>query len=140
MGKKMKIAGTGPVQTTSARRRKESARSADTFAGEIGAEKSVKEASPVMDVTSAASLLTLQEVENFSEGRRRAVKRGMDLLDRLDELRHGLLIGAFPPAKLDHLLAVVRRQQSSISDPKLREILAEIEIRAAVELAKLGRL
>ena len=73
------------------------------------------------------------------DGRRRAVKRGEDILERRDELRHGLLIGAFPPAKLDNLLGVIRQQQTNVTDPHLREILSEIEVRAAVELAKLGK-
>ena len=66
-------------------------------------------------------------------------ERGEDILDQLDELKHGLLIGAFSPVKLDNLLVMIRQQQSNVTDPNLREILAEIEVRAAVELAKLGK-
>ena len=90
-------------------------------------------------MASISTLLSLQEVGDPLNGRRRAIKRAEDLLDKLDELRHGLLTGAFSPAKLDDLLVVVRQQQANITDPKLREILSDIEVRAAVELAKLGK-
>jgi hypothetical protein len=135
----MKIPGTGPVQTTTARRRTQSTKSAGAFAGQLTVDTGAKEVSPTVDVASINTLLTVQEVGDPTNGRRRAIKRGEDLLDRLDELRHGLLIGAYSPAKLDDLLAVVRQQQANITDPKLREILSDIEVRAAVELAKLGK-
>jgi hypothetical protein len=135
----MKIPGTGPVQTTTTRRRNPSARSSEAFAGELTAENGVKEAGPAAKVVSAGTLLSVQEMGDPLEGRRRAVKRGEDILDRLDELRHGLLVGAFPPAKIENLLVMVRQQRANVADPKLREILADIEVRAAVELAKLGK-
>ena len=135
----MKIPGTGPVQAATTRRRTSSARSSEAFAGELTAENGVKETGTAAKVVSAGTLLSVQELGDPLDGRRRAVKRGEDILDRLDELRHGLLVGAFPPAKIENLLAMVRRQQAGVADPKLREILADIEVRAAVELAKLGK-
>jgi hypothetical protein len=135
----MKIPGTGPVQTTTVRRRGQSSQSKGAFVGELATDKSVKEAAPATAVASASTLLSVQELGDSLDGRRRAVKRGEDILDRLDDLRHGLLIGAFSVSKLDNLLGMIRRQQTSVSDPKLREILADIEVRAAVELAKLGK-
>lgn len=136
----MKIPGTGPVQTAIARRRGKTAQSKGAFAGELATDNGVKEATPAKEAASANTLLSIQEVGDSLDGRRRAVKRGEDILERLDELRHGLLVGAYPVEKLDDLLVMVRRQQSSVADPKLRAILADIEIRAAVELAKLGRI
>jgi hypothetical protein len=91
-------------------------------------------------VPTVSTLLTVQEVGDPLEGRRRAVRRGEDLLDRLDELHMGLLAGTFPAERLDQLLATVRRRRESVADPGLSEILADIELRASVELAKLGRL
>jgi hypothetical protein len=139
VGKQMKIPGTGPVQATTARRRGQPARSSGAFAGELAADKGVKESAPAREVVSAGMLISAQEIGDPLDSRRRAVKRGEDILDQLDELRHGLLLGAYSSAKLDNLLVMIRRQQTSVTDPKLREILAEIEVRAAVELAKLGK-
>ena len=139
MGKTMKIPGTGPVQSTTPRRRGQTSQSSGAFAGELAADKGVKEAAPATAAVSTGMLLSVQEVGDAPDGRRRAVRWGRDILDQLDELRHGLLMGAYPPAKLDNLLAMIRRQQSANTDPNLREILTDIELRAAVELAKLGK-
>ena len=133
----MKIPGTGPVQTTPIRRRGQTARSSGAFAGEIGGDVSVREVGPSANVASVSTLLTVQEVADPLEERKRAIQRGEDLLEQLDELRHGLLIGAFPKDKLERLLVLVGHQQNKIADPRLREILGDIEVRAAVELAKL---
>jgi hypothetical protein len=135
----MKISGTGPVQTPAIRRRDQTSRSSGTFAGQLTGDSAAREATAPAEVADVGSLLSLQEVADPLAGRRQAIRRGTDLLDRLDELRHGLLVGAFPAEKLDQLLILVRRQQNSVADPRLREILADIEIRAAVELAKMGK-
>lgn len=135
----MKISGTGPVQTPPIRRRDQTSRSSGAFAGELAGDGAVRESAAAPDVASASTLLSLQEVADPLAERRQAVRRGEDLLDQLDELRHGLLVGAFPKEKLDRLLILVRRQRSRIADPRLRDILNDIETRAAVELAKMGK-
>lgn len=135
----MKISGTGPVTTTPAKRRDQASRSGGAFAGQLKGNSPVQEVAPPADVTSVSTLLSAQEVGDPLEERRRAIQRGEDLLDRLDELQHGLLIGAYPAEKLGNLLVMVQQQQNRITDPRLREILGDIEVRAAVELAKLGK-
>jgi hypothetical protein len=67
-------------------------------------------------------------------------QRGEDLLDGLDEIRHGLLIGALPRERVVRLLAIVRSRREQLADPRLSAILDEIELRAEVELAKLDPL
>lgn len=134
----MKISGTGPVQTTPVRRR-EKARPASSggFASELHGDATVGAGNATTGAAALNALLSVQEVDDPAEERRRAVVRGDDILDQLDELRHGLLIGAFPREKLQRLLALVRRQHGSVVDAGLREVLEEIELRAEVELAKL---
>lgn len=135
----MKISGTGPIQTTPVRRR-EQARPASGggFAGELQGEPAVAGVGSTAGTSPLSALLSVQEVDDPLEERRRAVARGDDILEQLDELRHGLLIGAFPVEKLQRLLALVRRQHGRVADAGLREVLEEIELRAEVELAKLG--
>ncbi|MCB1508640.1 MAG: flagellar assembly protein FliX, partial [Hyphomicrobiaceae bacterium] len=70
--------------------------------------------------------------------RRRAIQRGHDLLDSLEGLRADLLAGRVSGERLQRILSLVRRQSGS-GDPKLDEVIADIELRAQVELAKLGR-
>lgn len=83
-------------------------------------------------------LFALQEVDDALSGKkRRARARGEDILDRLDELRLGLLTGAFPVEKLHQLVRMVQNQRDTLDDPRLQEILDEIDLRAQVEIAKL---
>lgn len=137
----MKITGTGPIQNASARRKAQPGRAdGSAFAGALSSDRAVRAAVPPAEVPAASALLAVQEIDDPLAGRRQAMKRGEDILERLDEIRHGLLIGAIPSERLNQLLAIVRGQQDRVTDPRLREVLAEIELRAAVELAKLGRL
>jgi hypothetical protein len=89
------------------------------------------------------ALLALQETAASDDAlhaprRRAAIRRGEEMLDILDDIKLSLLMGQLPKSKLSRLLAVVERQGSSFNDPRLGEVLAEIELRAKVELAKFG--
>lgn len=90
-------------------------------------------------VRSVDSVLTAQEVGDQSGGKRRARERAEAMLDRLEDIRDGLLTGAIPMDRLQDLAATVRRQRDAIDDPRIVEILDEIELRARVELAKFER-
>ena len=97
--------------------------------------------SPVTGATSLGqvdALLALQEVSDDSSGQDRAQLRGEALLDRLDELRLAILDGRLRPVDLERLTRLVAEQRTAADDPRLAGILDEIELRAAVELAKLG--
>lgn len=60
-------------------------------------------------------------------------------LEQLDDLRHALLIGALPLIQLERLARNLAVRRGDVADPRLAEVVGEIELRAAVELAKLGR-
>ncbi len=87
-------------------------------------------------LTGIEGLLALQQIDDGSTDRR-AASRADEILDRLDDLRHGMLLGRIPPDRLGQLARLARDAQRRASDPKLAEILGEIELRAEVELAKL---
>jgi hypothetical protein len=84
------------------------------------------------------ALIALQGVEDRVERRRRAVKHGRRALDALDALKLGLLAGTLEPAALLRLKAVAADLKDGSGDEKLDQVLAEIELRVAVELAKAG--
>jgi hypothetical protein len=88
-------------------------------------------------VAGAASLLCLQEVADPLQRRREAMQRGHRMLDRLDEIRRGLLAGAVSRDALADLQREAKQARAAGLDAGLDEVLAEIELRAAVELAKL---
>lgn len=93
-----------------------------------------------MNANSLSVVLAVQETPNATRGRARqqARDRGFKMLDFLEEIRVGLLMGAIPRDRLEQLAQMVRVKRQQIDDPKLTAILDEIELRAAVELAKLS--
>jgi len=86
-----------------------------------------------------STVLALQGAPDSTErrARQRAVERGDAMLDDLEEIRLGLLLGTIPRSRLEQLAQLVRARREQVDDPKLTAILDEIELRAAVELAKL---
>lgn len=88
-----------------------------------------------------SAVLTVQHVGDATDwrSRRRAVRRADALLDDLDRLRRDLLAGEIPPERLSALLERLREREEAPDDPHLAEVVAEIELRVEVELAKHGR-
>lgn len=91
-------------------------------------------------ISSLDALLSLQEAESgTSEGaHKKARKRASDILDQLDKIKVGLLTGEVPRDTLQQLAQTIASHRDHVTDPKLAEILDEIDLRAQVELAKLG--
>lgn len=94
----------------------------------------VVHAAPVL---GAGALLGLQEVSEEEVSRKRAVRKGKSMLDALDSLRDALLVGSLSASTIRQLEMVIAEKRSTVMDPKLESILKDIEVRAAVELAKL---
>lgn len=84
------------------------------------------------------ALLAIQEVPDSLSGRARAVQRGGEMLDLLEDIRIAVLSGAVPENKLAALLRVVASKRGEVDDAALAGVLDEIELRARVELAKFG--
>ena len=101
-----------------------------------GTPAGVSGAAPLQGVDA---LLAVQEVGERDDPDARGRQRGADLLDRLDALRLALLEGRIAVPVIERLAELAAAERARVSDPRLAEILGEIELRAAVELAKLGR-
>jgi hypothetical protein len=135
----MEIKGTSGVDRTYIRRGAKSAGANDasfsvtSAAGETHAQV-VASPGPI---AALESILSLQELEDSTDGRSKGIKQGEQLLDMLDQVRDGLLAGGIPRSTLNRLANAVTRRRESFADPKLQEVLDEIELRAHVELAKL---
>lgn len=88
------------------------------------------------------ALLALQETpasgDALSGGARRAVVKAEQMLDILDDIKVALLAGQVSQGKLDQLVRVLDAQKGRLVEPKLAELLGQIELRAYVELAKFG--
>ena len=83
------------------------------------------------------ALIALQGVEDPIERRRRVVRRGRTALDALDELKLGLLAGTLDASTLGKLKTAAAGLKDVSGDPALDGVMAEIELRVEVELAKL---
>jgi hypothetical protein len=95
-------------------------------------------ASPLRTVGGIDALIALQGIEDATERRRNAVKRGRVALDALEELKVALLGGDLTPGTLQKLKAVASHLKNGSGDPALDGVLGEIELRVEVEIAKLG--
>jgi hypothetical protein len=87
-------------------------------------------------LAALGNVLAAQEVQEGSGKRQRAIQRGRGLLDELGQIRAGLLEGKVSDAALGRLSGLLRTARPAVGDAKLGAVLDEIELRAAVELAK----
>jgi hypothetical protein len=100
-------------------------------AGGTGEADSVAEA-------SLAGLLALQEEAGGGDVRDRAARRrGRDLLGELAALQRDLLAGAPGADRLERLAAMAESLPEA-ADPRLRDAVAAIALRARVEAARYG--
>lgn len=89
-------------------------------------------------MTSLSAVLALQSVEDATSGRKRALRHGNDLLDTLENLKVELLGGRVAPDRLERLMTLLKSRRPG-DDANVEAVVDEIELRAKVELAKLGR-
>ena len=97
---------------------------------------SASHASGPAGVGSVDALIALQETSGPLERRRRAAQRASRILDVLDEMKLALLGAMTRPDALDRLQRLVREERAATEDPGMEGVLDEIDVRAAVELAK----
>lgn len=90
-----------------------------------------------INVADAIFATQMVDGEEEKEIRKKLVKRGQTLLEKLEEIRDGLLMGYISRDRLIEISRFVKDNKFQSSDPKLQEILSEIELRVEVELAKL---
>lgn len=116
-------------------------------AGGTGSSFSLEEEAPAArggSVSQSASLagltgvLALQEAEDPLVRKRRALKRGHSMLDRLEDLRIALIDGAVTPLQLDQMTMLLATREKT-EDDRLEALIDDIELRLQVELAKQGR-
>lgn len=137
----MEIKGPSRVEAAAFRRKAASGESAsDTFSVADMAEPHAAIVAGPGPIAALDSILTLQGMEDSTDGRSKGLAHGEQLLDLLDAVRDGLLAGGIPRATLGRLATAVTRRHDTFADPKLQDVLDQIELRAHVELAKLEQL
>jgi hypothetical protein len=101
------------------------------------AASSTSGASASSSLTALSNLLAIQETPDSTSDQRRALLQGNTLLDELAELQMGLVQGWVSEGTLRRVSHLLDRPRPHFDDKALNRVLDEIEVRAAVELAKL---
>lgn len=130
---------TGGIQGTGTTRRAEGTGAAFRLPEQEQAGRPAVVGGPI-GATDVASLLALQSIpsQDPREKKRKAVRRGLDILDVLEGVRLDLLGGGVAPERLERLVGLMGGREPT-GDERLDGLVADIELRARVELAKLGR-
>lgn len=88
-------------------------------------------------ITTAQSLLALQEHADRTARRRQMLHKSYSLLQCLEQLHQELLSGDVAPERAHALAGQLQRVDADPGEPDLSALLRQIELRCAVELAKL---
>src|SRR5690554_2396566 len=133
----MRIDGTGRIIPGSGRTGSSGKQSGAVFRPDEGAQpqRAQQRGAPAQS-SGIDALLALQSVDDATTGRRKAVKRANQLLDSLEEIRADLLAGRISEGRLNRAVALLQ-QAKGHAEPGLDEIVADIELRVRVELAKM---
>ncbi|RYG18669.1 MAG: flagellar assembly regulator FliX [Caulobacteraceae bacterium] len=133
----MKVVGPNGVSTPASTRTTRSASGFSLGQAPAAASPSAATASAATGgVSDVSALMALQGIEGPLEKRRRAIRRGGGLLDRLEELKLALLTGDADETSLDQLARTLREERTDDGDEGLSALLDQIDLRASVELAK----
>lgn len=97
--------------------------------------------SGISNISVTDAIFAAQMVDNEEERqiKKKLVKRGNTLLEKLEEIRRAFLNGYISMDKLIEISRFVKEQKVEAGDERLNEIIAEIELRVEVELAKLTK-
>lgn len=128
-------AGIGTVDRGRARR------PAGGFALAADASDSARESGAAGAAAPPGSLLALQEsggAPAVEERGARARRRAAETLDDLRDLQLALLDGEQNPAGLERLSRLAAETDAGL-DPALAAVMAEVAVRARIELARRGR-
>lgn len=134
----------GPKGPDSSKKSKKSVGDDGAFAealrGTSGTEVT-ESAQATSNVGAVGQILAVQQAADATDHRSRGLlmNHGNDLLDRLEQLRMSVLTGAISKDKLQELARTMRERKMQSDDPRLNDLVAEIELRVEVEIAKLTR-
>lgn len=133
-----KIEGPGPIRTAQPVKRatKTDGASGASFSKHLDETSETAATADIGATNSVSGVLGVQEVDDALAHASKGKLRASDILDRLEDLRIELLTGAISKEKLMQLARIVSARRNQITDPRLVELLDEIDLRAQVELAK----
>lgn len=137
----MKIQGPGPTKGPSKTTKKDKPQKSDSTFDEMvsGGAKESAPAKATQSIAHVDALLAVQGAEDPTQGAARKRMRGRagSILDELDKIRNAMLGGTLTVGHMIDIADVVASHREKITDPKLTDIMDEIDLRAQVELAKM---
>ena len=136
----VEIKGTGRVETSAIKRKAQAGATGGGFSVGGAPEAHAQIVAGPGPIAALDSILMLQGMVDSTQGKSKGLAHGEQLLDLLDSVRDGLLAGGIPRATLNKPAHAVTRRHEAFADPKLQDVLDQIELRAHVELAKLEQL
>lgn len=132
----MLIGNVNNVGASDGLKKKKKTASGGDFSAHLKTSEPTKNSS-VSPVSATNPLFMLQEIDADENPKQQAINHGHDVLSQLDEIKLSLLTGNTTQSLLNSLDERIKNWRSDISDPKLQKIIDDIELRAAIELAKL---
>jgi len=144
----MKIERTDRLGGTNKTRKKTAASSDNTatFNALLNATETSQDVSAKSEVEhthTIPGLLGLQEIEDNTPSpaeHKQTIEHGEALLERLHSLHQSILLGKIPAQELRAISERLAERKQTSPDPKIQAVIQEIEVRAAVELAKLEKM
>ena len=88
-------------------------------------------------ISSVDSVVALQEITGDNSDEGGAKSRANLILDKLEDIRMGLLMGQIPKSNLEELSKILIVARENSIDSNLLQVIEDIELRAKIELAKL---
>ncbi|MEN0088766.1 MAG: flagellar assembly protein FliX [Pseudomonadota bacterium] len=125
------------VAATNGKRRATSASGFDAHMRGAGGARQSGSTAAAGQVLAMDALVALQSVEANGGRKIQQIDRSHSLLDELERLKADLLSGVVDASRLKRIRELVARH-AQIDDPHLADLIAQIDLRAQVEMAKLG--
>ncbi|MEB3701449.1 Flagellar assembly protein FliX [Candidatus Bealeia paramacronuclearis] len=138
----MKIDTTSQIRRTAGKSGVKSKAPADgTFADNLSITETPlpQEIVDISSLSAMPGLLSIQEFPSLSPEDRKHILNSEKILNNLDALQLALISGKISASTLESLKNNIGEEWKTSQDPQLKSLLEEIEIRGAVELAKLER-
>ena len=103
----------------------------------LTAEQKIGSVAATNRISSVDSVVALQEITGDNRDEGGAKSRANLILDKLEDIRMGLLMGQIPKSNLEELSKILIVARENSIDSNLLEVIEDIELRAKIELAKL---
>ena len=133
----MKVDPARRTNVSNTKRSKGTAKSTDlAFTSVLDAELRPEQSTTNLKVSTVDALLPVEPPTADSD-KKNASSRAARILDRLEDIRQGLLVGAISKPRLEELAGTIKETRETALYPAMSDILDEIELRAKIELAKL---